>query len=154
MRLLRLLLVIVVLGFSLNMFASDSAFSGTWKLNTAKSKMTGPSPQSDIAKVEADDNGIKFSEEMTDDNGKSTKFSTEAKFDGKDYPTSGDPDSDSISYRRVNANTLTATLKKAGKVSEKLTIVVSKDGQVTTVNWTAYPETGKPMKGVAVYDKQ
>src|SRR5437868_3960243 len=107
MQLLRL--VVVILSLSLSVFASDSPFSGTWKLNLAKSKFTPPVPQSDIAVINADDNSIKFSEDVMDDKGQSTKMSTDAKFDGNDYPWTGDPDADSISYKRVNDHTLIAT---------------------------------------------
>ena len=149
----RASLIILVLSFSLSLFASESPFSGTWKMNPAKSKVMWPLPQSDVAVVNVDETGIKFSEEMTDEKGQSAKTSTEAKFDGKDYPLTGDPDSDSISYRRVDSNTLAATLKKGGKISERLTIRVSKDGKVTTVHSTAY-SNGKEVKGITVYDKQ
>ena len=47
----------------------------------------------------------------------------------------------------------TATSKKDGKVVSKATVIVSKDGKVTTVNFTDYSQ-GKPVKAVAVYDKQ
>jgi hypothetical protein len=46
MRPLRIVLVIV--GLSVALFASESPFTGTSKLNIAKSKMTPPSPQADI----------------------------------------------------------------------------------------------------------
>jgi hypothetical protein len=151
MRQLRLLFVLLAL--SLVVFAADSPFSGTWKLNTAKSKLPPPAPQSDVATVDADDNGLKFSEDITDDKGQPIKISFEAKFDGKDYPVTGDPTSDSISYRRVGANTLKSTTKKGGKIVSEATIVVSKDGKVTTVNFTDYSQA-KPYKGVGVYDKQ
>ncbi len=148
----QLRLLFVILALSLAVFA-ESPFSGTWKLNVAKSKLPPPAPQSDIAKVDADDNGLKFSEDITDDKGQPTKISFEAKFDGKDYPVTGDPSSDSISYRRVSANTLRSTSKKGGKITSKATIVVSKDGKVTTVNFTDYSQA-KPFKGVGIYDKQ
>ena len=99
MRLLKLLAVLFTL--SLALFAAGSPFSGTWKLDRAKS--TPPEPKSDIAVVDVDDNGIRFSEDVVDDKGQPLKISYEAKFDGKDYPVTGVPDTDSVSYRRVNA---------------------------------------------------
>jgi hypothetical protein len=111
-----------------------------------------PAPQSDMAVVKVDGDSINFSEQIAD--GKTTTVSTDAKFDGKDYPLTGDPDADSISYRKVNADTLVGTAKKAGKISEKIRIIVSKDGKVTTVHFTTYPPGKPPEKGVAVYDKQ
>jgi len=150
-RELRLLFVIGAL--SLAVFAAESPFSGTWKLNLAKSKLPPTAPQSDIAKVDADDNGLKLSEDITDDKGQPLNISFEAKFDEKEYPVTGDPTSDSISYRRVSAHTLRSTSKKGGKITSKATIVASKDGKVTTVNFTDYSQT-KPFKGLGVYDKQ
>src|SRR6185437_9111554 len=115
MRLLRLLIVVCL--FSLSVFAAESPFSGTWKLNPTKSKLPMPAPQSDTAVVKVDGDSINFSEQIAD--GKTTTVSTDAKFDGKDYPLTGDPDADSISYRKVNAHTLVGTAKKAGNISEK-----------------------------------
>jgi len=143
----------VVLAMSLSLFAAESPFSGTWKLNLAKSKMTPPVPKSDIAVVDADENGLKLNEDVITDKGESLKISYEAKFDGKDYPVTGDLSSDSVSYRRVNANTLKGRTKKGGKVATDATIVVSKDGKVTTVDYTDFSQE-KPAKGKAVYDKQ
>jgi hypothetical protein len=152
MKPLRLLFTLFV--FSTCVFAADSPFSGTWKLNPAKSTLPPPPPQSDVAVVKVDGDSINFSEEITDEKGQSTKVAADAKFDGKEYPLTGDPEADSISYHKVNANTLVGTAKKSGKLSEKMTIVVSKDGKVTSVHFTTYPAGKKPMKGVAVYDKQ
>ena len=82
MRLLKMLAV--VLAMSLSLFAAESPFSGTWKLNLAKS--TPPVPKSDIAVVDADENGLKLNQDIVTDKGESLKISYEAKFDGKDYP--------------------------------------------------------------------
>jgi hypothetical protein len=152
MRALRMVLMIVAL--SIVLFAADSPFSGTWKLNIAKSKMAPPSPQAETVRVDADDKGIKVSEDITDAKGQPIKVSYEAKFDGKDDPVTGDPNIESISFQRVNTNTLTAKSKKAGKVTGNYTIVVSEDGKTTTVKYTETGPEGKPVKGSAVYDKQ
>jgi hypothetical protein len=146
-------LIFVIWALSLSLFASDNPFSGTWKLNLAKSKLPPPTPQSDIAKVAVDNNSVKLDEEITDDKGQRLKISFEAKFDGKDYPVTGDPGSDSVSYQCVSANTLRSTSKKSGKVTTKAKILVSADGKVTTVHFTDYSQA-KPFHGMGVYDKQ
>jgi hypothetical protein len=151
MRQLKVLTVVLIM--SLSLFAAESPFSGTWKLNLAKSKMTPPIPKSDIAVIDADENGLKFNEDVIDDKGEPLKISYEAKFDGKDYPVTGDPASDSVSYQRVNANTLKGTLKKGGKIMIDATVVVSKDGKTTTATYTDYSQA-TPAKGTSVYDKQ
>ena len=88
---LRLLLVI--LSFSASILAADSPFSGTWKFNPSKGHPTPPIPKSIVAHVEADAENFKFSQEGVDDKDQSFKSSYEAKFDGKEYPITGDPDS-------------------------------------------------------------
>ena len=86
-------------------------------------------PKSDIAVVDADENGLKLNEDVITDKGESLKISYEGKFDGKDYPVTGDPSSDSVSYQRVDANTLKGKTTKGGKVVTDATIVVSKDAK-------------------------
>jgi len=147
----QLKVLAVVLAMSLSLFAAGSPFSGTWKLDPAKS--TPPTPKSDTAVVDADDNGLKFNEDIVDDKGATLKISYEAKFDGKDYPVTGTPDADSISYRRLDAHTLKGTLKKSGKITAKLTVVVSKDGRTTTVDFVDNLQA-TPVTSTSVYEKQ
>ena len=151
MRTLKALALVLVT--SLVLFAAESPFSGTWKLNAAKSKLPPPAIKSETAVVAADDNGLKFTNDVIAADGQQVKVSYEAKFDGKDYPVTGDPSTDSISYQRVNANTLKGTAKKDGKVAGTFTLTVSKDGKVTIVEFVDNSQE-KPVKGVAVYDKQ
>src|SRR3989442_4143980 len=152
MRPLRVLLVVFAL--SLGLLAAESPFNGTWKLNVSKSKMSPPAPQSETVHVDADDNSIRLTDDLTDDKGQPMKIGYEAKFDGNDYPMTGNPDADSISFQRIDANTLKGTAKKGGKVTEELTVVVSQDGKTTTVNYTETDAQGRMIKGSAVYDKQ
>jgi len=152
MRHLRLLGAL--LGLSLSLFAAESPFSGTWKLNLEKSTLPPPFVlKSDVVTIDADDDRAKYSDEAVTNQGQTFKVTVEPKWDGKYYPVTGDPTSDSESWHRVNSHTMTVTSKKAGKITSKATVVVSKDGKVTTVTFTDYSQ-GKPVKGVAVYDKQ
>ena len=152
LRLLRT--VLVILALSMGLFAADSPFSGTWKLNVGKSKMTPPSPQAETVRVDANDSGIKVSDDITDAKGQPMKVSYEAKYDGKDYPATGSPAWDSVSFQRVDANTLKAKTKKDSKVVGDYTVTVSQDGKTTTVKYTETGPEGKPIKGSAVYEKQ
>lgn len=70
MRTLRLVSLMLVL--SLSLLAAESPFSGTWKLNLEKSKMTPPYPKEVIVRVDADDNGIKVKEDVIDTQGQAT----------------------------------------------------------------------------------
>jgi hypothetical protein len=146
--------VLLVLWFSVSLMAADSPLSGTWKFNPSKGHVTPPIPKSVVAHVVADEQTFKFGQEGVDDKDQQFKSSYEAKYDGKEYPITGDPSSDSVSLKRISDYEVKFTVKKAGKVTSKLDVVVSKDGQTTTVNYTDYDSEGKPTKGSAVYDKQ
>jgi len=78
----------------------------------------------------------------------------QAKFDGKDYPVTGDPTSDMRSYKRVNDRTLEFTARKNRKVMVTGRAVVSADGKSRTVTTSGTTPKGKKFKNTAVYDKQ
>ena len=151
MRSVRLLLIMLSLSGSL--LAAESPFSGTWKFSPTKGHPTPPFPKSHIVHVAANADSFKFSDEGVDDKDQPIKSSYEAKFDGKEYPITGDPSSDSVSLQRVNEHEIKITTKKAGKVMITLDVVVSKDGKTTTVHYVDHSQ-GKPVKGWSVYDKQ
>ena len=56
----------------------------------------------------------------TDKDGKPTHNEWTGKFDGNDYPVTGDPNTDTRSLKRIDAHTLGLTGKKAGKVLSPL----------------------------------
>ena len=133
-------------------FAAD-AFTGTWKLNEAKSKLAG-GPKNDLVVYEAAGDQIKVTVDGVDASGSPSHNEWTGKFDGKDYPVTGDATSDSRSYTEVNSRTLSLTAKKNGKVTLTGRIVVSADGKTRTVTTTGMDEQGKKVSNTAVYDKQ
>ena len=74
--------------------------------------------------------------------------------DGKDYPVTGDPNSDTRSYTKLNDRTLTTINKKNGKIRVTGQIVISPDGKSRTITVTGTTPAGKKFKNVAIYDKQ
>jgi len=86
-------------------------------------------------------------------NGKPMHVEWSGKFDGKDYPVTGDPNGDTRSYRRVNDRTLEVTIKKNGKVTVTARTVVSADGKSRTARVSGTTPKGKRFKNTAVYDK-
>jgi hypothetical protein len=150
MRTLRVLGAVLL--FAVTALAADDPFTGTWKLNIAKSELlVGDKTKSDVYHMVADDNTIKFTDKVILDK-EVRNITVDAKFDGKYYAIKGDPDTDAVAYHR-NGHALTVTLKKGGKVVGKDEVVVSQDGQITTVTFTIYSEE-KPQTGTAVYEKQ
>jgi hypothetical protein len=59
-----------------------------------------------------------------------------AKFDGRDYPIHGEPAHNTVSLRRINANTIVETDKQDGAVHYKLRMTVSRDGRSMKVKET------------------
>ncbi len=134
-------------------FAAD-VFIGTWKLNEAKSKIAAGSLKNTTVVYEAAGDSVKVTTDGTDGDGKPSHSEWTGKFDGKDYPVTGDPSTDTRSYKTVNDHTLAFTNKKGDKVTISGRGVVSADGKTRTVTITGTDSKGKEYTSTAVYDKQ
>ena len=133
---------------------ADSPQMGTWKLNEAKSKLVPGTTKNHTVIYEAAGDSIKVIVEGTDPAGKAVRHEWTGKFDGKFNPVTGDPTSDTRSYKQINPRTLTFTAKQGSKVTLTGRVVVSADGKTRTVTTTATDATGKKAKSTVVYDKQ
>ena len=128
---------------------------GTWELNLAKSKYDpGPAPKSQTRTYEAVGESLKVSIEGVTAEGKETHTDYTGKYDGKDFPVSGNPDADTMSLKRIDDSTAEATLKKAGKVVINSTRLISKDGKVMTVKTKGTNAKGGAFNNTLVFDKQ
>jgi len=134
-------------------FASNPNM-GTWKLNEAKSNFPPMAPKNSTVVYEAAGDMVKVTVDGTDGSGKPTHNEWTGKFDGKDYPLTGDPAADMRSYKKIDDRTTDLTNKKNGKVTAMGRIVVSADGKSRTVTISATDPQGKKVKSTAVYDKQ
>ena len=133
----------------------DPRLIGTWKLNVAKSKYSpGPGPKSLTAKIEAAGNGIKVTTEGVSADGKPTKGGYTANYDGKDYPLTGSPAADTVSLKKIDANTTERTDKKAGKVVQVLTRAMAKDGKSFAMTTKGTNAKGEPIHNVSLWEKQ
>ena len=150
-----LLLVLGLCIFGLGTaFAADNPQMGTWKLNEAKSKIPAGVMKNTTVVYAADGDNIKVTTDGTTGDGKPVHTEWTGKFDGKDYPLTGDPNADSRSYTQVNDRTLSLNNKKDGKVAITGRIVVSKDGKTRTLTTSGKDGSGKKMSSTAIYDKQ
>jgi FlaG/FlaF family flagellin (archaellin) len=134
-------------------FASDAQV-GTWKLNEAKSKVAAGMPKNSTIVFEAAGDSIKVTIEGTDPAGKPTHNEWTGKLDGKDYPVTGDPNSDARSYKQIDDHTLQFTIKKGEKVTVSGRVVVSANGKTRTATSSGTDPQGKKFKSTSVYDKQ
>ena len=134
---------------------TDPRVLGTWKLNLAKTKFDpGPPPASMTVTREQVGDEVKTTVERVEANGNRITIEEKLKYDGKDYPRTGAADVDTISVRRIDANTFEETLKKAGKVVRTGTQVISKNGKMWTATFTGINSGRQPVHYVLVYDKQ
>jgi hypothetical protein len=100
--------------------AGAHAYSGSWRTTSVE----------DVSKnglsltLRATADGL----QLNDNNG----MSYDAKFDGKDYPLTGDPTHTMIALKRVDERTIEETDKVAGKVEGINRMSVAADGQSIT----------------------
>jgi hypothetical protein len=133
---------------------ADDANIGTWKLNEAKSTFAPGAPKNHTVVYETAGYNVKVTVDGTDSDGKPTHTEWTGKFDGKDYPVTGDPNSDARSLKKIDDRTLELTVKKGGNITTTGRIVVSADGKSRTVTTSGTDAMGKKVSSTAVYDKQ
>jgi hypothetical protein len=127
---------------------------GTWKLNEAKSKMDPGATKNTMVVYAPAGDGVKITVDGTTADGKPSHHEWTGKFDGKDYPVTGDPTSETRSYRKVDDRTLEFDAKKGGKTVTIGRVVVAADGKSRTVTGTVTDASGKKISSTSVYDKQ
>ena len=147
-------LIFVLLALGVVARAADQ-HSGTWKMNAAKSTYSpGPAAKSITLTVEADENSIKINSEGIDGDGNPTHVQYDAKFDGQDYAITGVPNVDTISVKRIDANTIESTSKKGTQIVMTVTSRISKDGKTRTSTFKGKDAQGRDVNNVVIYDKQ
>jgi len=127
---------------------------GTWKLNEAKSKISHGAPKNTMVVYEAAGENVRIVIDGIGSDGKPMHSEWTGKFDSKDYPVIGDPNSDARSLTKIDERTLGFNAKKNGKTILSGRIVVSADGKSRTVTSSGADSNGKTISSLAVYDKQ
>ena len=153
-RMICLLTFAVLFAAASACVAADDANMGTWKLNEAKSKFSPGAPKNTTVVYEAAGDSVKVTVDGVDADGKPSHNEWTGKFDGKDYPLTGDPAADSRSYKKIDARTMELANKKGGKTVVTGKITVSADGKSRTVAVSGTDASGKKVTSTAVYDKQ
>jgi hypothetical protein len=128
---------------------------GTWELNLVKSKFSpGPAPKSEIRTYVVSGPDITATSKGVDASGKPTAIEWTVNYDGKDRPLAGNPDSDSLSLKRIDGSTTEVTQKRAGKVVITGTRVISPDGKVMTITTKGTNAKGQAINDVEVFEKR
>jgi len=147
-------LILALCFFGAAMCFADDPQMGTWKLNEAKSKFAPGVPKNHTVVYEVSGDNVKVTVDGTDKDGNATHNEWTGKFDGKDYPVTGDPTSDMRSYKKIGDRVLKLTVKRDGKVTVTGRIVVSADGKSRIVTTGEAGAEDKNSKNRTVYDKQ
>jgi hypothetical protein len=127
---------------------------GSWKLDESKSTFSPGAPKSTMVVYEAAGDSIKVTIDGVGFDGKPTQTEWTGKFDGKDYPVTGDSNQSSRSYTKVNAHTLKFKIKSGDTLILSGTIVTAADGKSRTVTASGTTVAGTKISYTAAYDKQ
>lgn len=134
---------------------SKEAWVGTWKLNVAKSMYTpGPAPKSSTVVISATDGGITQTVDTVPATGAAQHWTVAAKFDGKDVAVKGNPNADTMAFKKTGARSYEIISKKDGKTTTTAIVVISADGKTRTNRQTGTNADGKPTKNMLVYERQ
>ena len=151
---LKTTVLILALSFVAEAMCFASPQMGTWKLNEAKSKLEPSMGKNNTVTYESAGDKIKVTVDGTDAKGKATHNEWMGKFDGKDYPVTGDSSSDMRSYKQVNDHTMDIMVKKDGKVVATGQIVVAADGKSRTIKISGTSAKGKKFHSMGFYDRE
>jgi len=138
----------VILGFA------QASLTGTWKLNESKSKLASGAVKNSTVVYAVDGENVTVTIDGVGGDGKLVHTVWTGKLDGKDYPVTGDPNSDARSVTKINDHIFGFNVKNGGKSTSQGRIVVSPDGKTRTVTTTATDAKGRKISSTAVYDKE
>ena len=125
-------------------------FVGTWKMNVAKSKSA---LTSFTMTIEAQGEEFKTVQNLIVE-GRTTHRRWINKYDGKDYPVTGDSNVDMISVIKPDANTVEYVFKKNGEKVDSGQSVLSKDGKTMKDVGSQKDANGKPLNYTIIMEKQ
>jgi hypothetical protein len=131
----------------------QDVFMGTWKLDKDGSVIPAGAQKNTTVVYETAGDNVKISVDGTDGDGKPAHSEWTGKFDGKDYPVTGDPNSDTREYTQVNDHLLRFTGKKGGQDTMIGRVGVAPDGKTRTVTTTNLNANGENVSTTSVYEK-
>jgi hypothetical protein len=153
MRARKVLLGIALCLVAVVCYGADPTM-GRWKLNEAKSKIPKGAPKNKTVVYEAAGDDVKITIDGVDGEGKPTHDEWTGKFDGNDYPVTGNPQEDTRALKKINDHTYTVAVKKDGQTTATGHIVIDPEGKSRTVTMMRTGPDGKKVTSRAVYDKR
>ena len=137
------------------MAAASEAVVGTRTLNLEKSKFSpGPALKTQTRTYAESADGIAMTFTSVAADGSAVSGNSTFKYDGKDYRISGSADYDTLSLKRIDANTVKSAQKKDGKLIGSTVRTVSAHGNVLTLNSIGTNAKGGSFHNVMVFDRK
>jgi hypothetical protein len=152
----KIVLGLMLLSFTGTLLAAD-AFTGTWKLNVAKSKLAPGTEVKEITVVVAEQgDNLSVTVNGTAGDGKpiAVKYTLPAKGGAVNYIEGAPPTGATATTKRVNASTIDSTSSLNGKEVGSTHTVVSADGKTLTRVVKGVDAQGKAFQNTEVYERQ
>ena len=147
-------LAIALGAFAILASAAD-VVSGTWELNTAKSKYTGtPMPKQLTVTYQPEGSGWVYRGKGVTVAGDPIESNFTYVKDGEEIRATGFPLFDTITLKNGNAAKGSGVYKRGGKQVGTVTRTVSADGKTMTVSSKSTGPKGEKVTVLAVYDKK
>jgi len=145
--------LMAVLAFTVIAWGADTNV-GTWKLNLDKSKYkTGTPPKEQTVTIAEAGSDLDVTISGTAGDGTAMMSHYTVPVQGGEGKIIQSP-YEAVSGKRIGPNEREVLYSKGGKVILTTHNTVSADGKTVTVNIKGTNAQGKPVDGVAVYDKQ
>lgn len=151
---MRKMMLFALLVFATPLFASDP-FTGTWKLNSAKSKYTtGHAPKAVTVVIEEQDTNLQVTATGTNFDGSPLSVKYSVPIEGGTATVQAGEGFDAITVKKVSDHVRENIYTKGGVEIIKRKMTVSEDGKTmqSVVNGTN--SKGIKVEGVDVLDKQ
>jgi len=133
------------------------AFTGTWKLNPAKSTFAKGKEVKELTAVATEqgpNSVVTVKGVAAVGKAISIKYTVPMKGGSINYTESAPPAGTTIVSKRVNANTIESTTTLNGRKVGTTRAVVSKDGKTLTMIHRGLDDKGKAVKNTEVYERQ
>lgn len=154
----KVMLGLALLGFTGTVLAlAADAFTGTWKLNVAKSKLAPGTEAKEITVVVAEEGAnlvVTVKGTAGDGSPISVKYALPAKGGPVTYTEGAPATGATATTKRVNATTIDSTSSLNGKEVGSTHTVVSTDGKTLTRVVKGMDAQGKAYQNTEVYERQ
>jgi hypothetical protein len=139
--------------FATTLLAVDA--TGTWKLNSTKSKYTGmPGPKEMTVVYTPEGSGWKYAATGTSATGAPLQSSFTYVKDGAEIQTTGFPNWDGLVLKDAKNDKASGVIMRKGKPVGKLTRTMAADGKTMTIHGEYTTVDGKTATYHSVYERQ